>query len=63
MCGILEVPIVPNGYPEREPSKSHTNAIVQPVIFSFILRLVIRRGLELMAGTLDSTIGKEEVGV
>ena len=41
--------------------KSHINALMQPVIFSFISRLVIKKGLELMACTLGFTFRKEEV--
>ena len=35
----------------------------EPVKFHFISRLVIKRGLELMASPLGSTFRKEEVGV
>ena len=47
----------------REPSKSHTNALTQPVKSHFTPRLVIKKGLELMASTLGSTFQKDEVGV
>ena len=43
--------------------KSHTNALIQCVKFHFISKLVIKRGLELMATTLGYTFQKEEVGI
>ena len=42
---------------------SHTNALIQSVKFHFISKLVIKRGLELMANTVGSTFRKEEVVV
>ena len=45
------------------PSKSHTNALIQLVKFYFISKVVIKRGLKLMAGTLGSTFRKGEVGI
>ena len=52
LCEILKV-----------PHKSHTNALIQVVGFHFISRLAIKRGLELMIGTLGSIFDKEEIGV
>jgi hypothetical protein len=46
-----------------EPSKSHTNAFIRLDKIYFILKLVIKRGLELMASALGSTFEKEEVEV
>ena len=60
------VPNVPIGelhWELWEPSKSHTNALIQLVKIHFISKLVIKRGLELMACALSSTFGEEEVGV
>ena len=43
------------------PSKSYTNALIQPVEFHF--GSVIKRGLRLMTSTLGSTFQKDEVRV
>ena len=43
------------------PSKSYTNALIQPVEFHF--GSVIKRGLRLMTSALGSTFQKEEVRV
>ena len=50
LCGLKRFPV-------------HTNALTQLIKFHFISRLVIKRGLELMASTLASTFHKEEVAV
>ena len=71
--GIWKVPKLSNG-PLRgisfgikgslwEPSKSYTNALIRPVKFHLISRLVIKKGLKSMASTFGSTFQKEEVGV
>jgi hypothetical protein len=41
----------------------HTNALMKPYIFHYILGMVMERGLELMVSTIGSNFGKEEVGV
>ena len=60
LCGILKVSKIINGVPLLG---SHTNALMQPHIFHYISRVVMERGLELMASTLGSNFGKEEVGI
>ena len=45
----------------EEPSKSHTNPLIQPVKIHLISRLVIKRVLELMASTLGSTCQKVKI--
>ena len=69
-CGLLKIPIgftkFPMEFPTwelKEPLKSHTIALKQLVKFHFISRMVIKRGLELIASTLSSTFWKEELGV
>lgn len=42
---------------------SHTNALIQSNKFYYISWLVIKRGLELMTSTLDSTFRNEEVTI
>ena len=72
---VLKVPNrVPLPLPQRgtplgtlrtlwEPSKTHTNALIQLLEFYFFSQLVIKRGLELMASTLGSTFKNQEVRV
>ena len=45
----------------RKLSKSHTNALIQPVKSHFISRSVVKKGMELMANTVGFAFGKEEV--